>query len=231
MSWTQGAPTVGMPIGLRATALAVVAVDRSIRMVMLAREKLAGRARVIHADVSNLRGVLPDETFDVILSSLVLHYIRDLSATFTEWARLLRPGGTMVFSTHHPIHPASILDPGYLCAELIEEEWDWLREKMRYYRRPLRDLTEPLAAAGFVIERISEPTPSEALKLKDPEGFDRLQRVPAFLFVRARKLPWDCRDDDQRCGLRDTDYADYGDGAFNCKSFTASGGQLNALSP
>ena len=107
MSWTQGAPTVGMPIGLRATALAVVAVDRSIRMVMLAREKLAGRARVIHADVSNLRGVLPDETFDVILSSLVLHYIRDLSGTFTEWARLLRPGGTMVFSTHHPIHPAS----------------------------------------------------------------------------------------------------------------------------
>ena len=166
----------------------VVAVDRSVRMVMLAREKLAGRARVIHADVSDLRGVLSDEAFDVILSSLVLHYIRDLSATFTEWARLLRPGGTMVFSTHHPVHPASILDPGYLCAELIEEEWDWLREKMRYYRRPLRDLTEPLAAAGFVIERISEPTPSEALKLADPEGFDRLQRVPAFLFVRARKL-------------------------------------------
>jgi hypothetical protein len=73
-----------------------------------------------------------------------------------------------VFSTHHPIHQASLLDPGYLCAELIEEEWDWLGEKMRYYRRPLRDLTEPLTAAGFLIERISEPTPGEALKTKDP---------------------------------------------------------------
>jgi len=94
----------------------------------------------------------------------------------------------LVFSTHHPIHQASLLDPGYLCTELIEEEWDWLGERMRYYRRPLRDLIEPLTAAGFVIERISEPTPNEALKTKDPKGYDLLCRLPAFIFVRARKL-------------------------------------------
>jgi hypothetical protein len=59
---------------------------------------------------------------------------------------------------------------------------------MRYYQRPLRDLTEPLATAGFVIERICEPTPSEALKARDPRGYDILCRIPAFIFVRARKL-------------------------------------------
>ena len=75
-----------------------------------------------------------------------------------------------------------------MCAELIEEEWDWLGEKMRYYQRPLRDLMEPLTAAGFVIERISEPIPSEAFKAKDPKSYDLLCRVPAFIFVRARKL-------------------------------------------
>jgi hypothetical protein len=75
-----------------------------------------------------------------------------------------------------------------LRAELIEEEWGWLGEKMRYFRRPLRDLTEPLASAGFVIERIVEPTPSDELKIKDPKGYDLLCRLPAFLFVRARKL-------------------------------------------
>src|SRR5215471_9809729 len=84
-------------------------------------------------------------------------------------------------STHHPIHQATLLDPGYLRAELIEEEWDWLGEKMRYYRRPLRDLTEPLASAGYVIERISEPTPSEALKSRDPDGYELLCRLPAFI--------------------------------------------------
>ena len=166
----------------------VVAIDRSARMVTLADERLGGRARVMQGDVSNLRNLLLSETFDIVLSSLVLHYLADLTETFREWARLLRPSGTLVFSTHHPIHQAILLDPGYLCTELIEEEWDWLGEKMRYYRRPLRDLTEPLASAGFVIERISEPSPSEALKTKDPDGYELLCRLPAFIFVRARKL-------------------------------------------
>lgn len=166
----------------------VVAVDRSARMIGFAAERLGDRARVMQGDVSDLRNLLLGETFDIILSSLVLHYVADVTATFQEWARLLKPNGKLVFSTHHPIHQASLLDPGYLCAELIEEEWGWLGEKMRYYRRPLRDLTEPLTAAGFVIERISEPTPSEALKIKDPEGYARLCRLPAFIFVRARRL-------------------------------------------
>ena len=166
----------------------VVAIDCSPRMVRLADERLGGRARVMQGDASNLRNLLLSETFDVILSSLVIHYLADLTKTFREWARLLRPRGTLVFSTHHPIHRASLLQPGYLCTDLIEEEWGWLGEKMRYYRRPLRDLTEPLTAAGLVIERISEPTPNEALKTKDPKGYDLLCRLPAFIFVRARKL-------------------------------------------
>jgi hypothetical protein len=70
---------------------------------------------------------------------------------------------------------------------LIEEEWGWLGEKMRYYQRSLRDLTEPLSAAKFLIERITEPAPCEALKSRDPQGYEQLSRVPAFLFVRARK--------------------------------------------
>jgi SAM-dependent methyltransferase len=166
----------------------VVAVDRSAAMVALAQRRLKGRARVIQGDVSDLRGVLADQSFDLVLSSLVLHYEANLSTVFAEAARLLRPAGALVFSTHHPVHDQlSILDPGYLHAELIEEEWEWLGEKMRYYRRPLRDLTEPLADAGFVIERICEPTPNEELKLQDPKGYDRLRRLPAFIFVRARK--------------------------------------------
>ena len=80
-----------------------------------------------------------------------------------------------------------LLGPGYLHAKLIEEDWGWLAEKMRYYRRPLRDISEPFANAGFVIQRLCEPTPDEELKLKDPKGYDRLRCLPAFIFVRARK--------------------------------------------
>jgi SAM-dependent methyltransferase len=165
----------------------IVAVDRSRDMVTLATERLEGRARVIQGDVSDLGDTLASGSFDIILSSLVVHYLADLSKTFREWARLLRPGGTLVFSTHHPVHEKRIPNPGYLCAELIEENWSWLGERMRYYQRPLRDLTDPLFAAEFLIERISEPTPSQALKNRDPKGYEQLSRVPAFIFVRARK--------------------------------------------
>jgi SAM-dependent methyltransferase len=174
----------------------VVAVDRSARMVALAQGRLEGRARVIQGDVNDLGNRLEESSFDLILSSLVLHYISDLPSLFLEWARLLRPAGVLVFSTHHPIHHPSILDPGYLNVELVEEEWKWLGEKMRYYRRPLRDLIEPLTAAGFVIEQLCEPSPSNALKASDPVGYNRLARLPAFLFVRARKRSTLCTKDE-----------------------------------
>jgi SAM-dependent methyltransferase len=69
----------------------VVAIDRSARMVALAGKRLAGRARVIHADIVNLRGTFADTSFDLILSSLLLHYVTDLLAAFAECVRVLRP--------------------------------------------------------------------------------------------------------------------------------------------
>jgi SAM-dependent methyltransferase len=165
----------------------VVAVDRSPRMVELTKARLAGRGQVITGDISDL-AEFPGASFDLVLSCLVLHYVADLAKTFREWSRLLRSGSRTVLSTHHPTHDQrSLLEPGYLVEEVIEEKWDWLGERMRYYRRPLSSLTEPLVKAGFVIERIIEPRPSRALREADPEGYEQLRRLPAFLFLSARK--------------------------------------------
>jgi SAM-dependent methyltransferase len=75
----------------------VVAVDSSRGMVELADRRLGGRARVLKGDLRNLRGLIPDQAFDLVLSSLVLHYLDDLSEVFVEWARIppnepARPG-------------------------------------------------------------------------------------------------------------------------------------------
>jgi 2-polyprenyl-3-methyl-5-hydroxy-6-metoxy-1,4-benzoquinol methylase len=72
----------------------VVAVDRSAAMVAPAQARLAS---VVRGDVNDLRELLADESFDLILSSLVLHCLADLPAVFAECARLLRPNGTLVF--------------------------------------------------------------------------------------------------------------------------------------
>jgi SAM-dependent methyltransferase len=43
---------------------------------------------------------LPDESFDLVLSTQVLEHVEDPAAYLSECFRLLRPGGALVLSTH-----------------------------------------------------------------------------------------------------------------------------------
>jgi SAM-dependent methyltransferase len=40
--------------------------------------------------------------FDLMLSSLVIHYLADWEPTLREFHRVLAPRGRLVLSTHHP---------------------------------------------------------------------------------------------------------------------------------
>ena len=178
---------------LLARGARVTAFDRSARMVEHARRRLGERARVFHAP-SDLIEALPEGSFDLVLSALVIHYVADLDALFGEWARLLRPGGRIVLSTHHPMmHPERLVEPGYRATEMMAERWEWLDATMRFYRRPIAAITEALWRAGFVIERLVEPLPLPEMAKSDPTDYARLQRMPAFLHIRARKDA--CRGD------------------------------------
>jgi len=56
---------------------------------------LSGRVRTQQADAECLP--FADETFDLVLGHAVLHHIPDLGQAFSEFNRLLRPGGALVF--------------------------------------------------------------------------------------------------------------------------------------
>ncbi len=58
---------------------------------------------------------------------------------------------------------------------------------MPFYRRPLSATTESLFRAGFVIERLIEPLPTEEFRQADPDEYDRLMHFPVFMCIRARK--------------------------------------------
>jgi hypothetical protein len=53
---------------------------------------------------------------------------------------------------------------------------------------PLTALTEEFADAGFVIERLIEPTPEPAMRDSHPDTYAKLTRQPAFVLFRLR--PW-----------------------------------------
>jgi ubiquinone/menaquinone biosynthesis C-methylase UbiE len=67
---------------------------------MLARleenaERLGLMVKTAAAEAETLP--FPDESFDLVFGHAVLHHIPDLGQAFSEFARVLRPGGTLVF--------------------------------------------------------------------------------------------------------------------------------------
>lgn len=164
----------------------VTALDGSAAMVRLAAERLGARARVLHAD---LDGPLPlaDGAFDLILSSLTLHYLRDWLPVLREFARMLRPGGRLVFSTHHPL--LTIEDGAeYHVVHLVDDAFPGFAPEpvaVRFYHRSLERIVADLLAAEFTLRALHEPGPSALTEERDPAMAARLRTRPWFLIIDA----------------------------------------------
>lgn len=169
----------------------VVAVDASAKMVELAKQRLCGAADVRQADLGQPLDFLDDSTFDLVLSPLVMDYVADWDRTFAEFYRVLRPGGYFVFSASHPFADYIYFkSEDYFETELVGCEWrgfEGARVHMPSFRRPLGAMLNPLAGAGFRLERIVEPRPTEEFKEADAEDYEDLTRRPGFVCIRARK--------------------------------------------
>jgi ubiquinone/menaquinone biosynthesis C-methylase UbiE len=55
----------------------------------------------LRADLDSLE--LPPDTYNVVFSSLTLHYLKDLPRLIAQVSRTLKVGGTFVFSVEHPL--------------------------------------------------------------------------------------------------------------------------------
>lgn len=171
----------------------VVAFDISEKMLELARERLGDKAVLFKADLSQPLDVLEKESFDVILSALALDYVEDWGTTFGEFHRVLRPGGVLVFSGEHPcstfVRYVYRGEENYFETGLVGLEWTGFDKKvyMPSYRRSLEATINPLLRAGFVLDQLLEPTPTEQFRRTDPENYAKLSRMPGFLCMRAVK--------------------------------------------
>jgi SAM-dependent methyltransferase len=183
----------GCGAGAHAAALVergalVTAVDASLAMVALASGRLGDRAKALRADLGE---PLPfeDGSFDAVLCSLVLHYLRDWEPALRELHRVLVPGGRLVISTHHPFMDHAPAGGGdYFATYEISEEWSKQGERMtvRFWHRPLSAMTASLRETGFALERLDEPAPDPSVREIDPDAWRRLTTEPRFIFFAAR---------------------------------------------
>jgi SAM-dependent methyltransferase len=80
----------------------VTALDVSPAMAQLARRAAGGQANVLVADLAQPLHFAESGSFDLVVASLVMHYLHDWDAVLAEFRRVLKPEGAVVFSTHHP---------------------------------------------------------------------------------------------------------------------------------
>jgi len=168
----------------------VVGVDASASMLKLAGQRVGDAATLHLADLERPMPFLEDSSFEVILSSGTLGYIRDWLALFREFFRVLRSGGCVVFSVGHPCSEYTLNETDdYFLTELRDYTWRGLGAPIVVpcYRRPLADMIGPMIRAGFCIERVIEPVPTEEFAGVKPEDYAELMRRPRVLCVRVRK--------------------------------------------
>ncbi|HEY6737896.1 MAG TPA: methyltransferase domain-containing protein [Actinopolymorphaceae bacterium] len=185
--------------GCAAGALTAALVDRGARvrafdvspaMVELAERRLGDKADVRVADLARPLDFVDDESVDLVIASLVLHYLQDWVPTLKEFRRILRPGGKLVFSTHHPAMDWLQFErPNYFATELLTDVWTkgGRSFEVRFYRRPLSAIFAALGEAGLGIDEIVEPMPLPELATQNPEAYQRLTTRPWFLCVRATR--------------------------------------------
>lgn len=163
----------------------VTAFDASAAMVDLARQRLAGRARVDRA-VLGERLPYPDETFDLAVCALAIHHVEDRAAAFAELFRVLRPGGALVVSTQHPFTDWLRKGGSYFETKLETDIWHRASgdQLARFWREPLSAFCAAATDVGFLIERVIEPLPAATMAEQYPQYYEKLSTEPGFLVLR-----------------------------------------------
>lgn len=130
---------------------------------------------------------LSDDTFDVAIASLVLHYLRDWTPTLRELRRVVRAGGVLAISTHHPLTALELSESGkYLETEAVVDRWtvNGRQYEVPFWRRPLSAMVGAISDSGWHIDRLSEPSPLPECQERFPQVWERISRRPEFLFLR-----------------------------------------------
>jgi len=178
-------------------ASSVVGIDISHKMLETAKEKT--KFSEVEYRCCAVEDVdYPSESFDIILSSLAFHYIKDYNSLVRNIYRMLTPGGMLVFTVEHPVFTAQGTQDWYYDekGEILHFPVDnyyyegertavFLGEKVIKYHRTLTTYLNTLLTHGFILNQIVEPQPPESMM--DITGMKDEMRRPMMLVVSATK--------------------------------------------
>jgi SAM-dependent methyltransferase len=178
-------------------AARVLGIDVSEKMLARARAATENAAiDYLGADIEAVE--LPPSSFELVYSSLALHYIENLPDLIRRVARALVTGGNLVFSVEHPMATAPIR-PGWTTGTDGRKSWpvdayldegprstDWLTTGVTKQHRTVATYLNLLIANGFAIRHVAEWGPSPEAIAAHPDWAGERERPP-FLLVAANR--------------------------------------------
>ena len=177
-------------------AASVVGVDLSARMLAKAREDTAD------ARISYVQSALEDlafapASFDLVVSSLALHYVEHFDLVCANVKSWLVSGGAFVFSVEHPMVTAFPVG-AYLDLKGEKQHWpidnykhegirhtQWFVDDVIKYHRSVETYVNTLIDKGFTIVRLVEPVATAEAIRERPELGEESRR-PTFMMMSAR---------------------------------------------
>ena len=187
-------------------------VDISERMIELARDEERRAPLGISYNVASYADLagIENDTFDAVISFMALMDGPDFPAAMRELFGVLRRGGALCFSITHPcfmtrgfgwIRDALGHETGYTGAQYLNdqpwiERWNFSKApgaaerepfSVRRFDRTLSEYINHVIGAGFRLEQIHEPRPTEAACAVHPRLARWREHIPLFFYVRASK--------------------------------------------
>jgi ubiquinone/menaquinone biosynthesis C-methylase UbiE len=176
-------------------AMEVVALDPSANMIEYSKNH--------HHDmgIEFVHGYYEDQTFengfDLILSSMALHYVENLDLFFSKCFRDLNDGGRLIFSMEHPVCTAN--PEGYREDENGkywrlnnyfnegERTQKWFVEGVKKHHRKVSTIINSLISCGFKIKKIEEPHPLDKDYLESEKKDDYFWVRPSIVVIKVEK--------------------------------------------
>ena len=181
----------------RRGASKVKGIDISEKMLDIAKAETS-EIDFIRADINDLSFIR--ESYDIIFSSLALHYVEDFDTLAKNVYKILNSDGCFIFSQEHPLTTAPIIGASWsrdsggniLHYNLTDytrpgkRSTKWIVEGVEIYHRTCSDIVNALSDAGFVITKMIEPVPTEE-DLKRDNRLAKEFHKPNFLLIKAKK--------------------------------------------
>lgn len=176
----------------------VVGIDISSNMLDIAINKNSHKnIQYIKMDMDKINNI--NEKFDMVYSSLAIHYVENYKLLISNIRKLLKLDGILLFSQEHP----NTTSPKKGCTWTKDENGNkfyahlsdymysgkrevmWLKTKVEKYHRPISEIINTLVNEKFNINEIIEPTPDEYALSKRNDMIDEFHR-PTSIIIKAQ---------------------------------------------